>query len=167
MSFLATTPPRILPASPNQVRTTLILVVPELVITDLSFQIQSIPSLNLISRDVPAYFDEAIIACGQPDLSKHYFVDDNPKNIIAAHALTWGNCVLYDEFDTETEKLGGLEKVEDKKGKVSVVNNILRELISWVTTTPFFFFCSPLVKISLTCSRTGRLEICLARNFPA
>lgn len=58
-------------------------------------------------------------------MSKNYFVDDSALNIKGAHALRWGHCVLFDEHGNETEKLGGLEKVENKDARVSVVSDVL------------------------------------------
>lgn len=73
------------------------------------------------------FFNSAILASGQPDVSKHYFVDDSALNIKGAHALGWGHVVLFDEFGGEDVKLGGIEKVEGGggKGKVSVVSDMM------------------------------------------
>ncbi|KAI5478718.1 hypothetical protein MNV49_004643 [Pseudohyphozyma bogoriensis] len=39
------------------------------------------------------YFNEALVAGGQLDPKKCYFVDDSPLNIVAAHALGWGHAI--------------------------------------------------------------------------
>lgn len=72
-----------------------------------------------------AFFHDALVAGGQLDPSKNYFVDDSALNIKGAHSLKWGHCVLFDELGDEAEKLGGLEKMDDGLGKVSVVGSMM------------------------------------------
>lgn len=56
-------------------------------------------------------------------------MDDSAINVVGAHALGWGHCVLFDELGGESEKLGGLEKV-DGVAKVSVVRDMQGEFLS-------------------------------------
>lgn len=78
----------------------------------------------------PEYFAEAVLAGGQPDPVKNYFVDDSALNIRGAHALGWGHAVLFDELGNETEKLGGLDRVRTTDGLVSVITNMQGLLFS-------------------------------------
>lgn len=74
----------------------------------------------------PDFFQQALTAAGLKTAEKAYFVDDSAINIKGSNALGWGHCVLFDEFGNESERLGGLEKLEGK-AKVSVIDNMQRE----------------------------------------
>lgn len=82
------------------------------------------------------YFTQSLLASGSVPPSQIYFVDDSALNIKGAHSLKWGHCVLFDETGDQREKLGGLETVDtegkEEEGKVSVVEDILGELLMHV-----------------------------------
>ncbi|KAM0749786.1 pyrimidine 5-nucleotidase [Meredithblackwellia eburnea MCA 4105] len=99
-------------------------------LVDLADQFEGVVSCDygageFSCKPEPEFFNEAIIAGGQPDVSKQYFVDDSALNIKGSHALKWGHSVLFDELGNEAEKLGGLEKMESSDVKVSVVRDVL------------------------------------------
>lgn len=119
VSSRVTTARGISPASPKPVRC-LVAPFPSFAFAHLSVVFRL--------RATAAFFNEALAAGGQLDPSKLYFVDDSALNIKGAHALKWGNCVLFDEHGDEQEKLGGLDKLDSVDGKVSVVGDVLGEL---------------------------------------
>ncbi|KAK4050359.1 putative suppressor of disruption of TFIIS [Microbotryomycetes sp. JL221] len=64
------------------------------------------------------YFNQAVEACGQFDVSKLYFVDDSALNIRGANSLGWGHCVLFDEHGDQKQKLYGIDEPDESETQI-------------------------------------------------
>ncbi|GAA5820999.1 hypothetical protein JCM10212_006413 [Sporobolomyces blumeae] len=89
------------------------------------------------------FFNQSLLAVSTPPPSPSslYFVDDSALNVKGANSLGWGHCVLFDELRDEADRLGGLDKVEQRKEgepRVSVVNSMqeLRQVWSEIFVEP-------------------------------
>lgn len=79
---------------------------------------------NFSCKPEKSFFDEAIIAAGQSDLSRIYFVDDSALNCKAASSIVgWGKVALFDELGGEQAKLEKAEENEDtEKTNLDILN---------------------------------------------
>jgi hypothetical protein len=98
-------------------------------------QVRLLPTTReIVLNPSTDFFQQALTAAGLTTGTKAYFVDDSAINIKGSNALGFGHSVLFDEFGGESERLGGLEKMEGV-AKVSVINNMQRESYSTLTAT--------------------------------
>ncbi|KAF8663367.1 hypothetical protein AX16_000943 [Volvariella volvacea WC 439] len=64
---------------------------------------------NFSCKPEPAYYQAALEQAGVPNPAKCYFVDDSLKNVKAAIAQGWGNCVHFNEVGLEIMEGGKMK----------------------------------------------------------